>query len=572
MNRSAVATVLSIVLLVAGTAGAEMPASAPSPAGPGKTAAVSNDEVVRRMLQTERTLVSYLQRYYRPTVEIYIQNLETLAGQGLVPTSDAYAVGRFTWNKGPRLMGLRATAEPVRFTGTAKNNGFTLLPDGFVAMTAVDWKPMDTRRYRFTFVRREFLGEARCYVVDATLQGPKDAGFTGRLWIEDRGFNIVRFQGINSDVGTSVLHERISFHVDSWRTNVMGGIWLPSIAYVEEIAPKGLVAPGPHYKGQIRMWGYDAGRASSTDEFTAIRINDPTVSNEAADRQPSPVESRRQWEQEAETNVLDRLDQTALLAAPGPVDRVLETVVNNLLVTNDVALDRPVRVRVLLTSPFESFTVGHTIVVSRGLVDVLPDEASLAMVLASELSHIVLGHHVNDTYFAFPNRLSISDDELLRRLTALLDPADEAKADVKALELLQHSPYKDKLAGPSLFLNFITANKRRFASLIQPRAGDAGAGSERLLRLSGLLKDAPALAPEQLDQIPALALGARLTLDPWSRRLELQPMPEVPLISAREKTPLAVSPVALYLKYHVQMPGEPPVVAAIGVRNQEGTH
>ena len=45
----------------------------------------------------------------------------------------------------------------------------------------------------------------------------------------------------------------------------------------------------------------------------------------------------------------------------------------------------------LLTAPLESFTVGHTIVLSRGLIDVLPDEGSLATMLAHELSHVMLG-------------------------------------------------------------------------------------------------------------------------------------------------------------------------------------
>ncbi len=67
------------------------------------------------------------------------------------------------------------------------------------------------------------------------------------------------------------------------------------------------------------------------------------------------------------------------------VDKILQTVVNNLIVTNNLEIIPDVRCRVLLTSPLESFTVGHTIVVSRGLLDVLPDEASLAMTLAHEL-------------------------------------------------------------------------------------------------------------------------------------------------------------------------------------------
>ncbi len=64
----------------------------------------------------------------------------------------------------------------------------------------------------------------------------------------------------------------------------------------------------------------------------------------------------------------------------------------------------------LLTTPLESFTIGHTIVVSRGLLDVLPDEASLAMVLARELGHIALGHQL-DTRLAFNDRMFFADED-----------------------------------------------------------------------------------------------------------------------------------------------------------------
>jgi hypothetical protein len=67
---------------------------------------------------------------------------------------------------------------------------------------------------------------------------------------------------------------------------------------------------------------------------------------------------------------------------------------------------------VLLTTPLESFTIGHTIVLSRGLIDVLPDEASLAMVLAHELGH-VLGRHELSTSYAFTDQVLIGDRQVL---------------------------------------------------------------------------------------------------------------------------------------------------------------
>ena len=132
--------------------------------------------------------------------------------------------------------------------------------------------------------------------------------------------------------------------------------------------------------------------------------------------QLGPVQSRWRREEDAETNVLERLERARLLAPAGGVEDVLNTVINNLLVTNDITLVRPVKTRVLLTSPLESFTLGRTIVMSRGLIDVLPNEASLAMMLAHELSHVLLGHEIIDTRFAYSDRLMISDAEMLQEL------------------------------------------------------------------------------------------------------------------------------------------------------------
>ena len=122
------------------------------------------------------------------------------------------------------------------------------------------------------------------------------------------------------------------------------------------------------------------------------------------------MEAERMWQHQAEDNAVERLQKIGLLAPPGDVDKVLTTVVNNLIVTNNLDIQPEVRARVLLTSPLESFTIGHTIVVSRGLLDVLPDEASLAMVLARELSHIALGHQL-DTKFAFNDRMFFADED-----------------------------------------------------------------------------------------------------------------------------------------------------------------
>src|SRR5258707_4840419 len=76
-------------------------------------------------------------------------------------------------------------------------------------------------------------------------------------------------------------------------------------------------------------------------------------------------------------NVVERLQVAGLMAPNGEVDRILETVVNNLMVTNAIDL-AGVRCRVLLTTALESFVMGRTIVLSRGLHAVLTDVGTLA--------------------------------------------------------------------------------------------------------------------------------------------------------------------------------------------------
>jgi hypothetical protein len=512
------------------------------------------EEIIKRINRAEAAIASRM-RVYRPLIEIYVQDFAVDDKLGNIPTHDEYFLGQFDWREGPRIVAL--SAEKNTFKGTSflkRPLGVQYLPDGFAALTAPDWSLLDPLRYEFTFVRREFLGEARCFVFDVRPRSDGREGFAGRIWVEDRDFNIVRFNGVNRDVDTTlsgIFRKKLSFHVDSWRINVSAGQWLPAYVYCEETDPSERAALPrlPHIKSQIRLWGYESKGTQKQEQFTDVLIDEPSVRDNSDSRQLSPVQSQRRWEQEAEDNVVDRLSKGGLLAPVGDVEKVLETVVNNLIVTNNLSLDAPVRCRILLTSPLESFTVGHTIVLSRGLIDVLPDEGSLAMMLAHELSHVALGHPLIDTKFAFADRLMISDGQLLGKLRFHHELGQEADADATAIEMLKNSPYKTKLSAAGLFLRAIAANVKQLTNLIQPHMGEHIADGKQLVRLGELMKQAPELAPERLDQIAALPLGARLLVDPWSSRVELLRTPSVPLVSVREKVPLVITPLMPYIKY-----------------------
>ena len=117
--------------------------------------------------------------------------------------------------------------------------------------------------------------------------------------------------------------------------------------------------------------------------------------------------------------------------------RFSRRVVNNIEVTNNLDIEPEIRCRVLMTSTLESFTIGHTIVLSRGLVDVLPDEASLATVLAHGLAHVVLGHRI-DTQFAFFDRMLFDEKDTFRHFGFARTPAEEQAANEKGAELLKN--------------------------------------------------------------------------------------------------------------------------------------
>ena len=521
------------------------PASAPAQSADSlPPAAVTLDDVIDHVVQREHFFLAQM-RHMHPMVETYLQDLKSDNAGNTSPVKDQYFLGRLDMNDGP---------EDVSFVGQpgfghrmlAKLTGvysLQFLPMGFAQMVVLD-TDFQKKFYKFTFVRREFLGEVRCLVIDVQpREDQKISRFMGRIWVEDQDYNIVRFNG------SYYPEPKINFyfHFDSWRLNMRSGTWLPAYVYTEESNLKSGLTKTVHFKAQTRLWGYDLKNIGKNEEFTQILVDSPQSitdqSPTAADA--TPIVAERMWEQQAEDNAIDRLQKIGLLAPPGEVDKILATVVNNLLVTNNIDLQGDIRCRVLLTSPLESFTIGHTIVMSRGLLDVLPDEASLAMVLAHELSHIVLGHHF-DTKLAFNDKLFFHDEDSFKSLDFKHTPAEEQAADTKALELLKNSPYKDKLGNAGLFLKALQEKAPELQHLIRPHLGNSFAGGKNV-RMAGLLASAPALDEKRLDQIAALPLGGRIRVDPWTDQAELSKAKPVALTSAREKMEFEITPVFPYL-------------------------
>ncbi len=511
---------------------------------PMPSAALTLNDVMDRVVQREHYFMAQM-RHLHPMVETYLQDLKNDSSGNVVPVKDEYFLGRLDMSDGP---------EDISFVGQpgfghrmlSKLTGvYSLhyLPMGFAQMVVLD-EDFQKKYYKFNFVRREFLGELRCLVIDVQpREGGKTARFLGRIWVEDQDYNIVRFNG------TYYPQPKVNFffHFDSWRLNMRPGVWLPAYVYTEESNLKTGLTKTLHFKAQTRLWGYDLKGLGKSEEFTQILVDSPQSVKDQSDAaaDATPVIAERMWEKQAEENAVERLQKIGLLAPSGEVDKILGTVVNNLLVTNNIDLQSDYHCRILLTSPLESFTIGHTIVISRGLLDVLPDEASLAMVMAHELSHIVLGHRF-DTKLAFNDKLFFPDEQSFQRLDFKRNSADEEAADTKALELLKNSPYKDKLGNAGLFLKALQQHAPDLPKLIRPHLGNGLAGGKNL-RMSTLLASAPELDAKKLDQIAALPLGGRIKVDPWSDQVELSKAKPVALTSAREKMEFEITPFFPYL-------------------------
>ncbi|MFZ0802071.1 MAG: M48 family metalloprotease [Terriglobales bacterium] len=510
------------------------------------SATLSFDQTVDRVVEREHKFVETMMRMH-PLAETYIQNLHEDGDHNVEPVNDQYFLGRIDLNHGPR-----DSVFQRRHKGFLRHVlnpfpaalSYRFLPQGFAQMVMLD-ADFQKSNYRFTFVRREFLGEARCIVIDVQPREKAPKGlFTGRIWVEDRDFNIVRFNGTYSGHSDYTYY----LHFDSWRFNLQADVWLPSYVYVEESGTQrnSALFHDLYLKAQTRLWAYDPEQLNHEEEFTQIKV-DSVVDDRPVAKDNAPVEAQRMWERMAEDNAVDHLQKIGVLAPPGDVDKILQTVVNNLIITNKLQIEPDVRCRVLLTLPLESFTIGHTIVVSRGLLDVLPDEASLAMILAHELAHIALGHHV-DTRLAFNDRFFFADADAFQRLHFERSAADEEAADTKAMELLANSPYKEKLLNAGLFLKTLQAHSPVLTNLISPRLGSKMTTGNST-RMTALFNAAPTLEKQRLDQVAALPIGSRIKLDPWSNQLTMMNATPVALVSSREKMPFEVTPFFPFLSY-----------------------
>jgi hypothetical protein len=297
------------------------------------------------------------------------------------------------------------------------------------------------------------------------------------------------------------------------------------------------------FKAQTRFWGYDLHFPGSEEELAKIVVDpaSPVRDRTTTSEDKGPVGQQLAWEKEAEDNVSNQLERIGLLAPPGEVEKTLQTVVNNIEVTNNLSLDPEIRCRVLLTSRLESVVIGHTIMLGRGLIDVIPDESTLAAVLTRALAFVVLDNHAHTDY-AFADKVMFGPRDAARKLRIDHSDKEEKQAASMADEWMAKSPYKNSQDSVNRFVIEMRLRSFPIFHLLEPNFGDSAYDTLGADHISKKL-----LAVKHKDEVRALPLGSRILVDPWSGKIAFL-RPNETSAQPKDNVPFEVTPFSLYLR------------------------
>jgi hypothetical protein len=543
---------------------------------PGRKLTPAQNALVDKAIVREKEVIKVVKER-APLVETYIQNMKPDPIMLQVPESDEHHLARVDFgkvinddiykdNKG----NFEAKKSKLSFFknslgalgGISSSLRLTFHESGFVQMILMDSNAFDRQHYSFTFVRNDFLGNIPTAVFDVQpISGKREYGrFFGRIWVETREGNVVRFNG---DFAGSIETMKEFYHFDSWRTNVQPSLWLPTSFYVEESDPRSPEST-LKFKAINYVWGYVLKVPANNAENTSLDVvNAQDVSQDAPD--VSPLGAQREWVQQAEDNVIERLFQAGLLDAPSDFDKTLQALANNILVYNNIQTSRPIRVRTLLTEPLESLAVGNTIIISKSLIDTTAVltadgkqlEGNLDAILAFQIAHIILGHRL-DTKYAFSDRLLFPSTSVFQRIPMHHTDKDNEEAAKKALELLNAKELVFSQQYFGLYLQQLQTRLKQLPALNTPMIGDALIKSDKdpTFWMSSLVPKGIKLDMKDLTQQAAMPLASYLRFDPWTDQVIQMHYSLEPLLNPRDKMPFEVEPVYLKLTYYA--PPAPP--------------
>ena len=506
-----------------------------------------SEQIIDRITGNEKSLVERWSQYL-PIAETYIQELAP-HGDKLVVVRDHYFLSQA--NLGPRVhvAAFKRTQKGNRVRHMAGNLfdvGMEYIPEGFVQMVHPSIEDFDRQHYSFKPIGSETLNTGNFLVFEVTPlpEYKSRAGmFSGQIWVEAETYAIVRYRGVFGEPDN--LRGMLTgyyFRFDTLRFYAGDGVWLPKSTYSEESNfeynkvgyKRSSIALGHNrFRAETRFWGYGDRRAS-----TSLRTLGASAAGRTGESQRlvalDDSASNERLESESENNAIDRLEQIGLLAPSGEWDSVLEAIVEKLDTVKHRQVQPKVHCRELLTTRIEFFTVGRTLVVSRGLLDVVPNESVLAGIIALGLARIELMYPPTTAY-------AFADSVLFEPRDVFLKMSFESPANLKKkiAELAEYYVSRSQYSVLSVqaFAAQIEDLSSRFPELLKANIGDALLPELSLFQRNMQTR---ILAGQDWTDDGALSLGSRTSVDPQTDILE--PLHTVPTESLPNKAaPLEIT-------------------------------
>lgn len=448
-------------------------------------------QTARKIFDAENKTIAIFSKRH-PVVETYLQSLDDDATPHVV-IDDAYFLSRVALNPEEKhhyiddfAFGRSETSKLIKWNNDTK---WPLIPNGYVAMLFASVSAFDADDYDLRYVENERVGNIECLKYTVVPIDPKFWGyFSGSIWVEPKGFHIVRmagrftpkhlaFFGKINPFGISDLGIYLSF--DARRQEVSPGVWLPAYIYFDDtlLWNQAKYCASYHFRGHVWVWGYD------------------DIGNEKS-LEPG------------KNSALARLEAAGLIATPGPVESWLDGTVHDIRASAHLS-GPEVHCRVLMTTPLEIVSENHSILVSRGLLNAVPNRSVLAVLLARELAKMELGYRVrgrrkkNETIF---DRHRPWDFDGFR---VDHDRGKENQLDTRLLEILKQTEYTPAIAQAEKFESGLQQWSRQVPHLTVGRLG------------FGLVEDRQRPARHSAVISTPLTLGNSFGINVWSNQITI---------------------------------------------------
>jgi len=419
----------------------------------------SYDEVTQSIFEQEHKLIRIL-GHSPMLMETYVQSLgfhsdvdmdktRDRKREGLI--DDLYYLSDVDFStlpyNAPKVKQIIGHHWRQQYVVTNNNVMERLPPEGQLYMFFPDVTDFNESSYSLRYRQEATINDTACWEFTVRLrEGVQPVGFSGSIWVDQSSLAIVRVKGIV--VSTEPWYKRAFvggrfFQFDSFRERDPWGNWLPSVTYFDDRHT--YVSDGDlrnDYRGYSILWRHSAG-----------------------ERQPQSIS--RPVTDSGTGGVVEQLERDGVLAKVGPEEEMLNAIVQQ--IQRAAGIRGTIQCRILVTTPVEMFSVGRTIVVSRGLLNVVPDKAVLAVLIATSMASILRDSQRSKPILPH----SIFDSAKNKDFAGLgVDSTtSEATTESEMLLLLKGSGFESGIPETVEFLAGLQKGSKLFRNLVKPRFG-----------------------------------------------------------------------------------------------------